>query len=121
MNKSGQGTTLLELLIVMAISGVLLSLGISGYVSIKNRQDIKQMQMVLMQAQAEQHAYYLQHGEYATADQLHIADSDDYALSVSELSSDYYVLTATLAQKSGNDCETLSVDAGLIQQPHSCW
>lgn len=123
-----RGVTLLELLIVIAIVGVLASIANSGYRGYMVQSHRGSVTSTLLDLAQRQEKYFLENGAYtASLDDLgSAADAPaHYRLSVTTPSTGEYTLSATATpegpQSVDTGCTTLSLNHLGQGMPADCW
>jgi len=121
--KRINGVTLIELMIVIAIVGIIAAVAIPSYQS-QLRDSRRQNGMkVLLQLKMQQEEFRLTNNSYATAAQLSLPANDFYTFTVSVVSATTYTLTATAkgSQISDTGCTMVSLDQSMNKSPEPCW
>lgn len=124
VEKKLSGMTLIELMIVVAIIGIIAAIAypnFTDYVKQSRRADAMGELMKLQMAQEE---YRLRNSSYATiADLGFTSSSEFYTFSVSNIGAETYTLTATAtgAQVSDTECATMSINQNDQKTPTICW
>ncbi|WP_339879629.1 type IV pilin protein [Pseudidiomarina gelatinasegens] len=124
VEKKLSGMTLIELMIVVAIIGIIAAIAypnFTNYVKQGRRADAMGELMKLQMAQEE---YRLRNASYASiADLGFTSSSEFYTFSVSNIGAETYTLTATAtgAQTSDTDCATMSINQNDQKTPATCW
>ncbi|WP_417685296.1 type IV pilin protein [Pseudidiomarina gelatinasegens] len=124
VEKKLSGMTLIELMIVVAIIGIIAAIAypnFTNYVKQGRRADAMGELMKLQMAQEE---YRLRNASYASiADLGFTSSSEFYTFSVTNIGAETYTLTATAtgAQTSDTDCATMSINQNDQKIPATCW
>lgn len=130
-----QGFTLIEMMIVVAIIGILAAVAYPSYAEYVKRGNRSEGQALLSDIAAAQERYYSQNNRYITAtgdiaklNTSTTSTTSKYTLAVSSVASDGgYTLTAT-PQFSDTDCGNLTLNAlgargrtGTKKTRDECW
>ncbi len=118
-----KGFSLIELLIGLAIAGVLMGIALPAYQSQIAQVNRRAAQSVLLEYVLQQAEFRLLHSQYADGDELDVRDSGTYRFVVSENSSSTFTLQAIAIGQQTNDsgCTTLSIDSSMKRAPLDCW
>jgi type IV pilus assembly protein PilA len=112
-----KGFTLIELMIVIAIIGILAAIAIPNFVSYRQRSYNSAAQSDIKNAMTTQEAYFVDNGTYTTSTALLTAAgytaSKDVTLTVSSASQTAYTMTASHA--SGSKTWSVTGPGGLIK------
>ncbi len=122
-NQTQQGWTLVELMITVAIVGIIGAIAVPSYmehIRESRRMDAKNE---LMQLKMEQEAYRLENNSYASAAQLGVAATEFYTFTVNNVSATTYTLVATAkgTQVKDTGCTTINLDQSMNKIPAECW
>lgn len=132
-NKSNRGFTLIELMIVLAVIGILASIAYPSYINYVIRNDRLDGKEVLFQIQLAQERFKAQNGEYADdpAVDLNISGSQRgiYSVDIISVNSGGYVARAFAVEGSNQlardaDCSPLVLTVNLsgeLRTPIDCW
>ena len=131
MNSKIKGFTLVELMIVLAIIGILASVAMPSYQQYMYKARRADAQDALTTMAAAQQRYYSNNQYVYTDDETLIggtlSDEGHYTLEVTVLSADAdaFTLTATPAATSPQvgdaTCPTLTLTSTAIKAPDACW
>ncbi|MFT6895684.1 MAG: type IV pilus assembly protein PilE [Paraglaciecola sp.] len=121
--QTEQGVTLLELMIVVAIIGIITMLAVPGYQSQIHHSRRDNGITQLLQLHIQQEAFRITQPQYATALQLGMPNSEYYSFTVENISAVTFTLSATAinSQTQDRECTTLSINQSMIKVPQSCW
>jgi type IV pilus assembly protein PilA len=117
MRNNDKGFTLIELMIVIAIIGILAAIAIPNFVSYRQRSYNSSAQSDLKNAMTTQEAYFVDNSIYAdTTAKLTAAGyvpSSNVTLGVTSANATQYVMTAS--HSSGNKTWSITGPGGTIQ------
>ncbi|MDF2178220.1 type IV pilin protein [Aliiglaciecola sp. CAU 1673] len=118
-----QGFTLLELMIVVAIVGIIAAIAYPAYQGqvLESRRDNAQQELLRLQLQEE--AYRLQNNDYGDGGDIAVPVSDFYVFTISNATATTYTLTATAkgTQTKDTGCTTLTLNQSMVKTPANCW
>ncbi|WP_088332154.1 type IV pilin protein [Lacimicrobium sp. SS2-24] len=117
------GMTLIELMIVVAIIGIIAAVAVPSYqnqITSSRRNDAKQQ---LLQMQLQQEAYRLENDTYADTAALGVPVSDYYTFTVANATATTYTLRATAkgSQSGDSACSPLTLNQSMAKTPAGCW
>lgn len=134
-SSAQRGFTLIEMMIVVAIAGILAAIAYPSYTNYVLRSHRSEGQALLIEAAARQERYFVQNNTYAdTIDKLGYSSATSsngyYQLSISSASASDYALTVTPqgGQAKDTKCSNLTLNAagsrgasasGAV--PADCW
>ena len=121
--KHQRGFTLIELMIAVAIIGIIASIAYPSYTRYVERSVRSDGQTALLQAASEMERCYSRDYTYAECDlEMTLSPSGHYAISVASgsQSDGGYILTATTQRSDGCD-EDLTLNAKGGRAPEACW
>ena len=116
--QSNQGFSILELMIVIAIIGLLAAWSYPHYIQTIQRTECRRGQLALQQIANRIERYATLHGSYlgANRENLHInalEQQTQYHYTITSISAHHYTLLGTSQQKnSSTACQALSLEGG---------
>jgi len=118
-----EGFSLLELLIVIAIIGLLLAVALPSYRTINVQAYTRLMQLTLLDLHMQQQHYHLVHGKYAAIEELKVPMLKYHQLSMSNEGKGDFEFVATLKNGAFNEynCKIIKLDHLLNKTPQGCW
>lgn len=119
-----RGFTLLELLIAVAVIGILAAIAVPNYQGYVERARVSDGQAGLMQAASQMERCYTQSHSYPDSGCLQVTESPDGVYGTLELtqSGASYRLEAKDPTRSvHNGCETLWIESDGTRGPDTCW
>ena len=122
--KKLSGLTLIELLIVIAIIGLISCIAYPSYQTYLLNTGRGNAKLTLIKAQLKQSSLHILTPSYSTDESaLGLIDSDDYQFSVISASNTTYLMQAVAQGKQVNDtdCLILTIDQDSNQTPSDCW
>lgn len=117
------GMSLTELMISVAIVGIISAIAIPSYQSHMTSSRRSDAINTLLQLQLQQESYRMQNASYATSSDITLPTSDHYTYTISNASATTYTLQAAAkgAQAGDSGCTTLTLDQSMTKSPASCW
>ncbi|HYX41332.1 MAG TPA: prepilin-type N-terminal cleavage/methylation domain-containing protein [Pyrinomonadaceae bacterium] len=109
--RNARGFSLIELMIVIAIIGILIGVGIPAWRSSVTRANETATIQNLRTIATEERNYYMGHSNYGTFDQLIEAGGLDKTFTGETPTRDGYTFTLKITAKSGNQPASFSVNA----------
>ena len=118
-----KGFSLLELLIVIAIIGVLVAIALPSYRAINVQAYTKITQLTLLDLHMQQQHYHLVHGKYAPIDELKVPLLKYHQVSMSNEGNSDFEFVATLKEGVFTEyqCTVVKLDHLLNKTPQGCW
>lgn len=121
--KSRSGFSLIELMIVVAIIGVLAAIALPAYESQVTESRRGDAQKELLRLQLQQESYRLDNSSYGTAANVTVPTSSYHVFTITNVTATTYTLTATAkgSQTSDTGCTAITVDQSSTKLPTACW
>lgn len=120
-----RGFTLIELMIVIAVVGILASIAYPSYQDYIRRARRIEAQSVLLDIQLLQEKYRVNHISYGSLADLGTFSSDYYTFAISGNISSAYTISATAksgtSQASDTGCTSMSLNQASVKTPDNCW
>ncbi len=120
-----QGFTLIELMIVVAVIGILASIAYPSYQDYIRKARRIDAQSVMLDIQLQQEKYRVNHVSYGSLTDLGSFPSDYYTFAISGNTASAYTITATAkagtSQASDTDCTPLKLYQNSKKEPDTCW
>ncbi|WP_414827993.1 type IV pilin protein [Alteromonas sp. H39] len=112
------GMTVIELVIVLAICGILAAIGSASYSSQRHTQRLYAMRAALIHLEAEQANQLLLTQTYATS--MPSVNDKRFSIRVMNADSRDFTIKATSATDTGSGCDELTITS-TSRQPDKCW
>ena len=126
--KKSQGFTLIELMITVAIIGILASIAFPSYQSHVRKSARTDAYTALMKMADMQERYYLKNNTYAVAaDIAEVGGTGTaegyYTLNISAASASSFTINAVAVGPQANDtgCTTITLTSAGVKTPSGCW
>jgi len=122
-----KGFTLVELMIVLVIAAILLALAYPSYIQYVRKSKRGDAQQLLLNWSVNQEIFRSNNPSYADSDDITPSISDDYVLSVGNVSASTFTLQANAMGDQENDvedgvsCDILTLDQNGQKTPIECW
>lgn len=115
------GLTITDLVIALALIGILGALSIPAYNYFANESELAIIQARLMELQHEQQAYRIKHEAYQSVDSVYESDNGiEYEIKTQDVTKNAFRLVAT-SEDAQAGCQTLSIDDKFNKLPEKCW
>lgn len=121
------GFTLVELMIVLVIAAIILALAYPSYIQYVRKSKRGDAQQLLMNWSVNQEIFRANNSTYAGSDDITPPISDDYVLSVGNVSASTFTLTADAGGDQANDvedgqsCDVMTIDQNGQKTPIEYW
>ena len=120
-----RGFTLIELMIVVAVIGILATIAYPSYQDYIRKARRIDAQGVMLDIQLQQEKYRVNHVSYGSLTDLGSFPSDYYTFAISGNTASAYTITATAksgtSQASDTGCTSMAVNQASAKTPDSCW
>ncbi|RDV29442.1 prepilin-type N-terminal cleavage/methylation domain-containing protein [Alteromonas aestuariivivens] len=122
MTQKTQGMTLLELLIAVAICGILFGVAVPAYRSQLQSGRLHETQLKMMEIYASQQNFYLQTGRYAEKSALPSVQLPGFQWNLENLTEHSFTLVATgVAGAVPAHCTRITMNHQAQRSPADCW
>ncbi|MCW8092915.1 type IV pilin protein [Alteromonas sp. ASW11-130] len=122
MKKNQQtGYSLIETVVVMAITAILAGVAVPSYQTYWERNNIRQVQLQLVALQTLQERFRLINGTYASGEELNVSEIKGFKVSATNVGDFTYTLVAESENNKGVRCSKLTIDHASQRTPAHCW
>ncbi|HEX4870843.1 MAG TPA: type IV pilin protein [Nevskiaceae bacterium] len=127
-NPGRRGFTLIELVVVIAVVGILASIAIPSYQNSVRKSRRQEAMATLVSLQLQQEKWRSNNSSYAASTSLSMpANTSFYTYTVDQVTATTYRLVATAAgsqtqdKQAGTSCSPLTLNQSATRSPEACW